>query len=307
MSLSEDLRILESELLRPLWWRFSSTTRMEYLESRKRPDPHGVSLATGQEFLLNDLMGLTYDLDSHFRKAFRASLAAFRTSDEEQRYEPRPLQELWRERDLSYCMTDEVPPELVRRVATTRRDWDSSQPASVRWGEARRRAETAFETGDLTQWISPEKGDLAIDNLLGAYFPSEVRIVLYSKMIGLAAKELRVGADALSTIVFIHETVHAFSHIGRDQDGKYWPTFALPLAEVPDATPSATHEVVAQYYTFKLLEHINDKRLMETFMRLEKSCSDIYRTWRSSEPWDLEQMREVLLKWRRAAEHLPPV
>ncbi len=307
MSLSEDLKLLESGLLKPLWWRFSSKTRIDYLKSRKHPDPHGITFETGQEFLLKDLMGLTYDIDLEFRRTFNASLATFRTSDEEERYEPRPLQELWRERELSYSISDDVPPELVRRIAVTRADWDNLQPASVRWEEARRKAENVFDDGDLTQWVSNERKDFGIDDLLGAYFPSKVRVVLYGRMIARTAKLLRLDEDALSTIVFIHETVHAFSHIGRDQDGMYWSAFAIPLADAPDATPIVTHEAIAQFYTFKLLQRVKDARLMDTFLTLEQSCSNVYRAWRATENYSLEQMREVLVKCRRATGQWPPV
>lgn len=307
MSLSEDLEILESGLLKPLWWRFFSETRMEYLKSRKRPDPHGISFETGQEFLLKDLMGLTYDIDSEFRKVFNGSLATFRTSDEVQRYEPRPLQELWRDRELSYSMSDDVPPELVRRIAVTRADWENSQPGKVRWDEARRKAENIFGDGELTQWVSSERKDFGIDNLLGAYFPSKMQVVLYRRMIARASKQLKIDEDALSTVVFIHETVHAFSHVGRDHDGLHWQSYALPLADVPDSTPSVTHEAIAQFYTFKLLETLKDDRLMKTFLALEKSCSDVYRAWRATEHYSLEQMREVLVKCRTTTAKWPPL
>lgn len=307
MSLNEDLEVLESGLLKPLWWRFSSETRIDYLSSRKRPDPHGISFETGQEFLLKDLMGLTYDIDSEFRKAFNGSLATFRTADEEERYEPRPLQELWRNRDLTYSMSDDVPPELVRRIAVTRADWDNLQPGKVRWEEARRKAESILGDGELTQWVSNERKDFGIDNLLGAYFPSKMQVVLYRRMIARAAKQLRLDEDALSTVVFIHETVHAFSHVGRDHDGLHWESYALPLADVPDATPSVTHEAIAQFYTFKLLENLKDDRLMKTFLTFEKSCSDVYRAWRATEHYSLEQMREILAKCRTTTSKWPPI
>jgi len=307
ISLSEDLKLLESGLLKPLWWRFSSEMRMDYLHSRKRPDPHGILFETGQEFLLKDVMGLSYDIDSEFRKAFNGSLATFRTADEEERYEPRPLQELWRDRDLTYSMSDDVPPELIRRIAITRADWDNSQPGNVRWEEARQKAENIFGEGNLTQWVSKERKDYGIDNLLGAYFPSKMQIVLYRRMIAHSAKQLRLDEEALSTVVFIHETVHAFSHLGRDHDGLLWTAYALPLADVPDGTPSVTHEAIAQFYTFKLLENVRDERLMKTFLALEKSCSDVYRAWGATAHYSLEQMREILVKCRKMTRQWPPV
>ncbi len=307
MSLSDDLEVLESGLLKPLWWRFSSETRIDYLGSRKRPDPHGFTFETGQELLLKDLMGLTYDIDSEFRKAFNGSLATFRTADEEERYEPRPLQELWRDRDLTYTISDDVPPELVRRIAVTRADWHNSQPGKVRWEEARQKAENILGDGELTHWLSNQRKDFAIDNLLGAYFPSQMQVVLYRRMISRAAKQLRVDEDALSTVVFIHETAHAFSHVGRDHDGLYWEGYALPPADVPDSTPSVTHEAIAQFYSFKLLERLKDDRLMKTFLTLEQSCSDVYRSWRATERHSLEQMRQVLVKCRTTTAKWPPI
>ena len=307
ISLGDDLTILEGGLLKPLWWRFSSEMRIHYLESRRRPDPHGLLLETGQEFLLNELMGLTYNIDQDFRRAFNASLESFRTSDDEERYEPRPLQELWREQDLNYSMSEDAPPELVRRIAVTRKDWNKLEPASVRWDEARQRAEDALRDGDLTRWVTQERRDFAIDNLLGSYFPSEVKVVFYPRMIAHAAKQLGVDKNALSTVVFIHLTVHAFSHIGRDQDGMHWTTFALPLADAPDSTPSIAHEAIAQYYTFKLLEQLNDATLTSTFITLEKACSDVYRAWRATEHYSLEQMKDALMSVRRATGRWPPV
>lgn len=306
ISLDDDLNILESELLKPLWWRFSSEMRIDFLGSRKRPSPHGISFETGQEFLLKGLMGLTYDMDSEFRKVFNASLATFRTDDEEDKYEPRPLQELWRDRDLNYSISDDAPPELVRRIAVTSADWENLQPGKVRWEEAGRKAGDILSDGDLAQWVSSERKNFCIDNLLGAYFPSKVQVVLYRRMIARAAKQLRVDEDALSTVVFIHETVHAFSHVGRDHDGLIWNAYALPLADIPDGTPSVTHEAIAQFYTFKLLESVRDERLIAAFLALEKSCSDVYRAWRTTEHYSLEQMREVLLKCRKTTEQWPP-
>lgn len=306
MSRSDDLEVLESGLFNPLWWRFSSEMRIDYLGSRKRPDPHGLSFETGQEFLLKDLMGLSYDIDAEFRKVFNGSLAKFRTDDEYDKYEPRSLQELWSDRDLNYSMSNDVPPELVRRIAVTRSDWDNLQPGKVRWEEALRKADDIMGDGDLTQWVSNERKDLGIDNLLGAYFPSKVQVVLYRRMIARTAKQLHLDEDALSTVVFIHETVHAFSHVGRDYDGLYWESYALPLADVPDATPSVTHEAIAQFYTFKLLENLKDERLMKTFLTLERSCSEVYRAWRATEHYSLEQMRGILVKCRKATGQWPP-
>ena len=205
-------------------------------------------------------------------------------------------------------MSDDVPPELVRRIAVTRVDWDHHKEGEVLWEESRETAYKSFCAGDLmTQWVSNERNDYVIDNLLGAYFPAKMQVVLYRRMIARIAKQLGIDEEALSTVVFIHETVHAFSHIGRDHDGLDWASYALPSANVPDATPSVTHEAIAQFYTFKLLENLKDNRLMKTFLTLEKSCSEVYRAWRATENYSLEQMREVLVKCRRTTAKWPPI
>lgn len=308
----DELRIMEEELLRPLWWRFSSETRIDYWEHRhNRTFREPSSFESGPEFLLTDLMGLTYDSDREFRRAFRASSQHFnyigkQYGPELQRYEPRHLQELWRAAELKFELCDETPPELARRIAVTRNDWDNSTEASIRWGEARERADRAFKDGQLGQWLSTDKKNYAIDNLLGAYFPTDCRVVLYRKMIERAAKDLSVDEDALSTVVFVHETVHAFSHVGRDLNAAYWKTFALPMADSLDGSPSATHEAIAQYFTFKLLERLQDDRLMNAYLSLESVCSDVYRAWRATEHYTPEQMREALMKSRRAGDQWPP-
>lgn len=61
---------------------------------------------SGPELLLTDLMGLTYDADDEFRRAFRESIQQFKYEGEHygpttQEYEPRCLQELWRADDLN--------------------------------------------------------------------------------------------------------------------------------------------------------------------------------------------------------------
>lgn len=306
ISLGEDSESLRSGLFIPLWWRYSSEARIEYLRQHHRgfsPYPD----RTGQEFLLEDIMGLRYDIDKDFRETFNRSLDTYRDPNEPDRYEPRPPQELWRDLELNYQAVDECPPELVRRVAIRRVDWENSQPGSVRWAEAKDRAHRLFaERQNLHEYVSFERGDYVIDNLLGAYFPARRRIVLYVQMIRYAASQLRVDEDALSTVVYIHETTHAFSHLGRDLSGWMWDGFALPLADIPDAQASRPHEAIAQFYTFKLLEWLDDERLLNAFSTLEKSSDPVYRAWRRTEHYSVEAMHQVLVQYRSGGTEWPP-
>lgn len=306
LSLGEDTLSLRRGLFIPLWWKYSSDTRIEYLKSHKHGKMHELVWDTGQEFLLQDMMGLTYDIDQDFRNAFNASLEHHVAPTGMYKYEPRPFEEIWQDRELTYRFSDEVPPELVRRIAVNRVDWENSQPSQVRWQEAMERAGGHLENRNLDDFISAEHKNYVIDNLLGAYFPSRVEVVLYPRMISYAADTLRLDEDALSTVVYIHETVHAFSHIGRDHDGRSWSDFSLPMSDQPDFEPSRPHEAIAQYYTYKLLEFLNDGRLLQTFLTLEQNAPAVYRVWRSTESYSLEEMRKILIEYRKRASEWPP-
>jgi hypothetical protein len=305
-SLGEDTKSLRQGLFIPLWWRYSSETRVEYLKGHRHGKMHEILWGTGQEFLLEEMMGFVSDIDQDFRDAFNASLDRHMAPSGSDKYEPRPFEEIWRDRELTYNFSDAVPPELVRRIAVNRVDWDNSQPGQVRWQEALQRGERQMENGRLADFVSGEQRNYVVDNLLGAYFPGRTEVVLYPRMIEYTAQDLGVDEDSLSTIVYIHETVHAFSHIGKDHDGHSWHDFSLPMSDQPEFEPSRPHEAIAQYYTFKLLEKLRDKRLMQTFRNLELHSPEVYRAWRTTESYSLEQMRSILVEYRRKSTQWPP-
>lgn len=304
-SLGEDTKSLREGLFIPLWFRYSSETRIKYLKEHSIHRMHELLWTTGQEFLLENMMGFTYDIDRNFRDAFNASLNQHLATSGSYKYEPRPFQEIWRERELSYKLSVEVPPELVRMIAVKRVDWDNLQPGQVRWQEAQEYARH-MEHRNFADFVSKEKANYVIDNLLGAYFPAKVEVVLYPRMIEYAAKDISIDKDALSTVVYIHETVHAYSHIGKDRDGRSWSDFSLPMSDQPDFHPSKFHEAIAQYYTYKLLEMLGDKKLMEAFLTLEQHSLDVYRAWRATEHYTLEEMRGILVNCRRRGAEWPP-
>ena len=304
-SRGEDTKSLREGLFVPLWWRYSTETRIEYLKEHTIHRMHELLWATGQEFLLENIMGFTYEIDKDFRDAFNASLDQHHATSVSYKYEPRPFQEIWRERELNYKLSDEVPPEIIRRIAVKRVDWENLQPGQVRWQEAKESARR-MENGNFADFVSKEEANYVIDNLLGAYFPAKVEVVLYPRMIEYAADDLGVDKDPLSTVVYIHETVHAYSHIGKDHDGCLWSDFSLPLSDQPDFYPSRPHEAIAQYYTFKLLQTLNDEKLVQTFLTLEQHCIDVYRAWRATEHYTPEKMRNILVKYRKKGAEWPP-
>jgi hypothetical protein len=214
---------------------------------------------------------------------------------------------LWRDRELNYESVDTAPPELVRRIATGRVDSESRGDTQGLWNEAAERAERVLESRDeLNGLVSAEHRDYVIDNLLGAYFPAQRRVVLYSRMLSLAASDLGMDCDALSTVVYIHETVHAFAHLGRDLSDRMWNGCVVPEARVPEFHPSRTMEGIAQFYTYKLLERVDDKRLLDAFSKLEEHSNPLYGEWRKTEQYSLEAMRAVLMRLRDAETEWPP-
>jgi len=307
-SLQVDSESLREGLLVPLWWRYSSEARIQYLQESGRhrgmvPSPQW----TGQEFLLHDMMGLRYDVDEDFRREFNKSLEYYDNRHGEERYNPWPLQALWRDRELTYEIVDDLPPELARRVVTRRVDPESSQNADRQWEEAEQTAQALLEDRDgLQEIVSAERRDYVVDNLLGAYSPSKRRVVLYQQMLSLAALDLTTDCDALSTVVYIHETVHAFAHLGRDLSNRMWNACGVPDVRVPDYQPGRTMEAIAQFYTHKLLERLGDERLLNAFLKLEDHSDPIYREWRKTEHYTLEAMRAALMQFRDSETKWPP-
>jgi len=308
----EESEQLRKGLLEPLWWRYSSEMRVEYLKYCHRGRPEPAPHWTGQEMLLHDLMGFRYDIDEDFRAEFNRSLDTYRTPDTrgkyDGKYEPRLLQELWRDRGLTYEISEECPPELVRRIVTRRIDWDKAESGAKRWDESREHAAKLFDAdSQLRKYVSAEQSDYAIDDLLGSYEPQRRKVCLYARMIRLAARELGIDEDALSTVVYVHETVHAFCHLGRDLNGRMWDACPTAIPDCPEEQISTPQEAIAQYYSFKLLDQLRDERLTKAFLTLEKACSPAYRAWRQTEQYSLEQMRAVLLQYRAASGDWPPV
>jgi hypothetical protein len=62
-------------------------------------------------------------------------------------------------------------------------------------------------------------------------------------VIGLVAGVLGISAESLTVVVATHELAHAYSHLGRDIDGKKWETEAFARADLNIV------EGIAQFYT----------------------------------------------------------
>lgn len=305
-SLGEDNKNLREGLFYPLWWRYSNETRIEYGISSYKHKMHSLSWNTGQDFLLKEFLGFSYDIDKDFVKEFNHTLEKHRSNKEiYEKYEPRPLQELWRYRELKYHLSDEIQPELIRRIAVFRVDWDNLQESEIRWKEAKMKAEKLFNSASINKYFSKKEKNYVLDNLLGSYLPDKYTIKLYPHMIEKVANDLDIDSEALGTVTYIHLTIHAYCHIGKDLNGREWLDFSLPQPEQPIFKLSQVHETIAQYYTNKLIKNIQDEKIEKAFLEFEKYSVGEYKAWRKVENYTLEKMRSVLIKYRKLTTEFP--
>lgn len=80
-------------------------------------------------------------------------------------------------------------------------------------------------------------------DILGAYFFRKPQIRIYWLAIGIVALMLDVEIEALTVAVLAHELAHAYTHLGRDIDGRQWETETFAQSDIHIV------EGLAQYYT----------------------------------------------------------
>lgn len=241
------------ELHAPLWWRLPIEAKRDYQHGGPR---RSSSPDAGLQLLASDVMGLIFDQEREFRE--RA---------------PKADKMRWRLGELlpvfNFAVSDEPPPELVRRAALDPM-YTEELPTS-RTGAAREKAVAAMTTdttlGRLLQ-SSDGRPQVVTTNLLGGYDPARGLVTLYRPVIAWCANAIRVEQHALENVVFLHEAVHALCHLGLDLDGRRWDEFALPPSTFLDFRPSALHEGLAQYFTFRMLERLDDTGMWAAFERL---------------------------------------
>jgi len=202
--------------------------------------------------------------------------------------------------------------------------WEGGEPPRLpedlqgRWreiAERLRRLEGDEEPGELqrlrrpleeaTERLMPslrERGVrfrfIEVEGVLGEYNFFERKVTLYPPMIELCAGELADALqrpsnevfDDLYTITEMHETAHATAHLGLDSNDRPWQKLA-------DSTP-ALHETIAQFYTFSLLERLEDRPLLDVFLKLNDKQPEPYTFWRYLQGIPLERVR-VFLRYQR--------
>lgn len=271
------------ELHAPLWWRLSADAKATYWRGMERT-------TAGVQLLASEVLGLAFDQDRDFR-AHAAPLGGI---------DMRKLRGIYQE--LEFAISDEASPELVRLESLDPVYPDNLGELMVMPPDERRKLAEAALLADATldRLLRDPAGNPGVvtTNLLGNYEPAVCRVVLYRPIVAWCAKAINVDQRALENVVLLHETVHALCHIGLDLDGNRWDEFALPPSTHPRFRPSALHEGLAQYFTFRMLERLDDALMTEAFERLTDVQPPEYQQWRTMRSVPLERAREVLLRAR---------
>ena len=137
-----------------------------------------------------------------------------------------------------------------------------------------------------------------VEGVLGEYDFVERKITLYTPMIELVADELakslgkpqREVQDGLASLVEMHETAHAVTHLGIDSNETLWAH--------PEQGSSELHEMLAQFYTRQLIRQIGDRHLEKIFLSLNQQQPERYKYWKYLEGVPLELVRVFLLTRR---------
>ncbi len=298
----EDMTI--RELHAPLWWRLSVEAKVKFWH----PGRPGNS-TLGIEMLALEILGLQYNPDYYFRREVSQLLGPTDEAENSDRG-PHRLTALFRSHRLRFELSKGAPPELIRRE-TLRKRLEDPRPDrgdDPPWRFAEQETERAL--GDdraLSALLRIPDGRMSVptSNLLAHYEPVFAVVTIYSKVIDGCARLLNIERQALANVVFIHETVHALCHLGRDLDGRRWEEFALPSSYNPAFRPSALHETIAQFFTHRLITRLGDSALLAAFERLSDHQPPEYQTWRKMTEVPVEAVRKLLIRARAGLDDTP--
>lgn len=117
-----------------------------------------------------------------------------------------------------------------------------------------------------------EKFKLINTDVLGAYFYNQSHIRLYWIVIAIVSRMIDVEVEDLTIVVMAHELAHAYTHLGKDIDGKEWETMAFAKSDL------RIIEGAAQVYTHFVCHELAERQpgAEKAFNRLLEHQSDIY-------------------------------
>ena len=165
--------------------------------------------------------------------------------------------------------------------------------------------------GDTTQLTSLVNGPggqrpLSMMNLLCSYDPVSAQVTIHTPIIAWAAARLGVEERALSNVAFLHATVYAAAHLGRDLDGRLWNDFGVPSARDITYKPSLLLETLARYFSFRLLERLEDAAMTAAFERMNEQQPPEYQAWRRLRSHSIEAVRKILMRARAGLDGIIP-
>jgi CobQ/CobB/MinD/ParA nucleotide binding domain len=285
----------------PLFWRLPVEAALKYSEYRGH-----IPCLGGPRLLAEDLMGLRYEPD-RIALAEGQALTARRAGEEQtdDREDWAPIEWLHRSRKDQFehvRLSDEPPPLLLwEELLREDRYWRGSlEEAKEKLGDKARKA--LASSAGLRRRLRErrDRRELVTGNLLGQY-EATGRLVLYSKVIVAAAELLGVTPRFLKSVVFIHLSVRALAHQAHDLDGQPGYGFAPNPPAGPLHRESPVHVALAQSFTHRLIERLEDANLMAAFEKLSQVQPDAYRRWISLRDVPLEELRTLLLRARASA------
>lgn len=294
------------ELHAPLWWRLSADAKVEYWQHS-----HNRTCIAGIELLARELMGLSFDPDRDFRREVGRLVVPMEGDDEDMDRGAYRFADLFRKQELKYEFSQDAPPELVRQAAlrqalkppkgvgmSSEWIWENAESTALKALDHDRELFSLLRGSDGKPYV-------VTTNLLGLYDPVAGQVTIYRKLVGWCARAFGIDERTLTNLVFLHETVHALCHLGRDLDGRAWDEFALPSSRDIRFRPSALHEALAQYFSFRLIERIADHAMMAAFERLSDHQPLEYQVWRNMRDIPVESVRKALIRARAGLELTP--
>jgi len=91
-------------------------------------------------------------------------------------------------------------------------------------------------------------------DVLGAYFYNQSHVRLYWIVISIVSRMIDVAVEDLTIVVMAHELAHAYTHLGKDIDGKEWDTRAFAKSDL------RIIEGAAQFYTHFVCHELADRQ-----------------------------------------------
>lgn len=131
------------------------------------------------------------------------------------------------------------------------------------------------------------------NDIFGCYFLRDSRIEMYYVPLLVFATLRQIDAGALYAVVLAHELAHAYTHVGRDIDGRYWENFGR-------ADPYVA-EGLAQYYTERFAQHYPElEPAYRSLLEVQSGPYLAHCKW--PDQFDKETVRRTLIETRRVPQ-----